>query len=131
MGWNVDDLPAQHRNQVREKLLTRPGVQALEGTHKYRAQPTVVGDIRFDSKWEAEYYQRLCLRVSSGEVIYFLRQVPIHLPGRVTMRIDFLEFHADGTHHYVDAKGYVTPNWRDKKKIAESLYPITIEVVTR
>ena len=97
--------------------------------HKYNAKPTVVDGIRFDSKKEAKYYSELKHRVTYGEVDFFLRQVPIHLTGNVRFVIDFQEFHSDGTVHFVDVKGTQTEVFKIKKKQAEALYPITIEVV--
>lgn len=97
--------------------------------HKFGAKATVSDGIRFDSKREARYYDALKLRVAAGEVVFFLRQVPIHLPGGGCMRVDFLEFHADGTAHFVDAKGYATEAWKARRAVAEGVYPITIETV--
>lgn len=96
---------------------------------KYNAQPTVVDGIRFDSKAEARYYEQLKLRVAAGEVLYFHRQVRIELPGGVRYVVDFQEFHADGTTHYVDVKGVETPMFKTKKRQVEALYPIQIECV--
>lgn len=87
------------------------------------------GAIVFDSIKEARYYDTLCLRVSAGEVVFFLRQVPFHLPGNVTYRIDFQEFLADGTIQFTDVKGMKTPMYIVKKKQVEDLYPITITEV--
>lgn len=107
----------------------RPQATAAEPKRsKYGAEPTVVDGIRFDSKAEARYYQKLKLRVESGAVRYFLRQVPFHLPGGVRYVVDFMEVHADGSVHYVDVKGIETAMFRTKKRLVESLYPITIEV---
>jgi hypothetical protein len=96
--------------------------------HKYNATPTVVDGIRFDSKKEAQYYSTLKLRVKAGEVVTFLRQVPIHLPGKTKLVVDFLEFHADGTTHLVDVKGKETETFRLKRRQVEDLYPFTIEL---
>lgn len=98
--------------------------------HKYKAKPTVSDGIRFASKKEAKYYDDLKLRVKSGEVLLFLRQVPFHLPGSIRYVVDFQEFHSDGTVHFVDVKGYETSEFKSKKALVESLYsPIKIEVV--
>lgn len=97
--------------------------------HKYHAKPTELDGIRFDSKKEAKYYQELKLRQKAGEIIFFLRQVPFHLPGGVTYRVDFQEFHADGTVHFLDIKGMQTDEFKMKKKMVESLYPVEIEIV--
>lgn len=96
--------------------------------NKYGAKKTVVDGIKFDSQKEARYYQQLKIRQRAGEVVGFLRQVPIHLPCRegdtpVIMRIDFQEFHADGTVHFVDVKGQATQSWENKRKIAHAVYP--------
>lgn len=95
---------------------------------KYSAQPTEVDGIRFDSKAEARYYQGLKARVAAGELAYFLRQVPLHLPGRTRYVVDFVEFWTDGRVRYVDVKGVETAMFRMKKRQVEALYPITIEV---
>jgi hypothetical protein len=96
--------------------------------HKFRAVATELDGYRFDSKKEARYYRDLKLRARSGEVVFFLRQVPFHLPGGVTYRVDFQEFHADGTVHFVDVKGMVTKDFTMKKKMVEALYPVEIEL---
>ena len=96
--------------------------------HKYNAKRTVCDGIKFDSKKEAAYYGRLKMLVSAGEVIFFLRQVPFHLPGGVTYRVDFQEFLADGSIRFVDVKGMQTPEFKAKKKMVEALYPVEIEL---
>lgn len=96
---------------------------------KYRAIKTEVDGINFDSKKEARYYGELKLRIRAGEVKYFHMQVPIMLPGNVKYRVDFQEFHSDGSIHYVDVKGVETAVFKMKKKQVEALYPITIETV--
>ena len=97
--------------------------------HKYKAKPTVRDGIRFDSKKEAKYYDELKIRVAAGEVLFFLRQVPFHLPDGVKMVIDFLEFRTDGTVHVVDVKGYKTDVYKIKKRMVEALYPEDVEEV--
>lgn len=97
--------------------------------HKYNAKPTVVDGIRFDSKREAQYYCDLKLRVKAGEVLFFLRQVPIHLPGGTKLVIDFQEFHSDGTVHFVDSKGKETEGFKIKRREVEHHYPFEVELV--
>lgn len=97
--------------------------------HKFNAVKTELDGINFDSKKEAKYYVELKLRMKAGEVIFFLRQVPFDLPGKVKYRIDFQEFHSDGTIHFVDVKGKKTEMYIAKKKMVEALYPIEIEEV--
>lgn len=95
---------------------------------KYNAKPTEVDGIRFDSRKEARYYNNLVLRQKANEVLFFLRQVPFHLPGKATYRVDFMEFHSDGSVHFVDVKGVKTKDFILKKKLVESLYPVEIEI---
>lgn len=87
--------------------------------------------MRFDSKMEARYYDQLKLRQRAGEVVMFLRQAPFHLPGNVTYRVDFVEFLADGTVHFVDVKGQTLKEFVKIKKLVEAHYPVEIEVVTK
>lgn len=96
---------------------------------KYAAQPTEVDGIRFDSKAEARFYLQLKAQVEAGTVAYFLRQVPIHLPGRTRYVVDFLVFETSGRARYIDVKGMETQTFRLKKRQVEDLYPIQIEVV--
>lgn len=102
--------------------------------HKYRAQRTEVDGIRFDSKAEARYYRQLLARRDAGEVLFFLRQVPFHLPGGVRYVVDFVEFLAPvseqaGLVRWVDVKGMETESFKAKKRMVEALYPIEITVV--
>ena len=99
--------------------------------HKFYAKPAkrAWGDgseIRFQSKKEARYFDKLILAQRSGELVFFLRQVPFHLPGGVTYRVDFQEFWSDGAVRFVDVKGVRTSQYIDKKKQVEALYPVEI-----
>lgn len=97
--------------------------------HKFQAKPCELDGFKFPSKLEARYYQRLKHRQQAGEVVFFLRQVPLHMPGGGKLVIDFVEFHADGSVHFVDAKGVETSEFKTKRRVVESVYPITIELV--
>lgn len=87
--------------------------------------------IRFPSKLEANYYKQLMLRQHAGEVVFFLRQVPFHLPGNVRYVVDFVVFTAEGDVIFVDVKGMKTPEFIMKKKLVEALYPVEITVLTK
>ncbi len=98
--------------------------------NKYNAQPTVVDGIRFDSKREARLYESLKARRAAGEVAYFLRQVPVHLPGGTKLIVDFLVFYRDGREpEYLDAKGRETPVFKVKRREVEAAFPIRIVTV--
>ena len=96
--------------------------------HKFRAVPSESDGIWFGSKKERAYYQQLKLRVQSGEVLFFTRQTGFDLPGKVRHFLDFVEYWADGTVHFVEVKGRDLPMGRLKRKQVETIYPITIEV---
>ncbi len=127
---SMEALPPALRARIEgQKGSTKPDpAQPLEPPRKYRNQPTVVDSIRFDSKKEARYYEQLKLRQAAGEVWYFLRQVPIYLPGGTRYVIDFLVFFKDPgrLEEYVDVKGRETQVFRLKKREVEHHYPIRI-----
>ena len=82
--------------------------------------------ITFASKKEAKRYDDLKTLQKYGEVVFFLRQVPFHLPGNIKYLIDFQVFWKDGTITFEDVKGMKTPMYIVKKKLVEDTYPITI-----
>lgn len=99
--------------------------------HKFHATPTNRewpdgSAIKFPSKKEAREYDRCLVEQNTGHLLFFLRQVPFHLPGGITYRLDFLKFWADGTVTMVDAKGVRTPAYIKVKKQVEALYPVEI-----
>ena len=74
--------------------------------------------------------------VKAGELLFFLRQVPIHLPGNVRYVIDFLEFHSpkngdQGEVVFTEVKGIMTPMAQLKIKQAEELLGIEINIVKK
>lgn len=105
-------------------------------THKFNAKPAVrewpdSSTVKFPSKLQARYFDKLLLAMKSGELLFFLMEAPIRLPGGITYRVDFIEWWADGTTRFVDVKGRKTKQYIDKKKQVESLYPIDIIEITR
>lgn len=96
---------------------------------KYGNKKTVIDDISFDSRKEADYYSELKLLKKAGRVVTFLMQVPFHLPGGVIYKLDFMVFYADGQIDCVDTKGVRTQVYIMKKKQVEALYPVTIREI--
>lgn len=126
-----DEAEMRAALQYRGALPAAPAPQDPPKRSKYGAVPTVVDGIRFDSKLEARYYEQLKLRRAAGEVLFWLRQVPFHLPGRVTYRVDFQVHLADNSVEWVDCKGVETKEFRIKIKQVHALYPIRVQLVTR
>ncbi len=94
--------------------------------HKFSNIPTQSNGISFQSKKEARYYEDLLLAQRSGDLLFFLRQVPFHLPGNIRYVVDFAEFWKTGEVRFVDVKGFKTRTYLTKKKLVENLYPIKI-----
>lgn len=94
--------------------------------HKFRAIQTELDGIKFASKKEARRYRELRLLEKSGELLFFLRQVPFHLPANVKYVCDFLCFWKDETVTVEDVKGIKMPMYVLKKKQVEAIYPIKI-----
>lgn len=101
----------------------------MSGRHKFRAIPTEVDGIKFASKKESRDYLNLKLQQSAGVVLFFLRQVPFHLPGGVKYVCDFLVFYADGSTRVLDSKGMLTQTFKAKRRMVEALYPVKIELI--
>ena len=99
--------------------------------HKFGAVRTENDGIKFDSKAESRYYSKLKRARDHGDLLFFLRQVPFHLPGGIRYVVDFVEFWKDGEVKFTDVKGMETKDFIMKKKIVESLYPIEINVVKK
>jgi hypothetical protein len=100
--------------------------------HKFRAKPTVRNGRRYDSKLEAAYADKLLVLQRAGTVLGWLEQVPLHLPGGVVYRCDFLVFYADGRAEFVEVKGMETESWRAKHRMVAELYPwADVRVVRR
>lgn len=126
-------MPAGMRERAEhqlQRLQTTPSsVERGDARRKYGNSPTRVDGIRFDSKREARYYERLKLEQSAGVVNYFLRQVPLHMPGGTKLVVDFVVVMATGEIRYIDAKGRETQTFRLKRREIEHHYPIRLELV--
>ena len=159
--WTEDDLanfkqnsgrpiaPASIAEMAKNKRLAKlqavanaqeaSGKVTVKRAHKYGAEPVTVDGIRFDSKLEARRYCELVLLQKAGEIAFFLRQVPIHLPGGVTYRIDFMILRPMlgakvlGCYliSFEDCKGHDTQAGKNKIKQAEALYGIKVELVRK
>lgn len=98
--------------------------------HKFNAKACQADGEKFPSKLERSYYNQLKMRQLNGEVLFFLRQTPFHLPGMKYVA-DFTVFLASGDVEFIDVKGRDTPMSKAKRKAVEELYPVTIKIVTR
>lgn len=137
--WTEADLQAYSGRAVgasRSRLPTQhvvPGAPTQNActARKYRNVPTVVDGMRFDSKIEARRYEKLKLLRGMGEVQWFTRQVPFHLPGGVRYVADFLVVWRDGSVGVEDCKGMDTPMSKLKRKQVLELYGVEVRILTR
>lgn len=102
--------------------------------HKYGAVRCESNDgVKFPSKLEKMYYERLVKTRENGEISYFLQQVPFKLPGNTKYVVDFMVIYPidNGAFfiEYVDVKGKMLPMAILKIKQVEALYPVKIKIV--
>lgn len=110
------------------KMLCNP----QEAKHKNKI--TIIDGIRFHSKKEAEYYQKLKDQQSKGEIARFHRQILFDLPGGIKHYCDFMVIYHDPHYHidyieYHEVKGRDLPLGRLKRKQCEQLYEIEIKLI--
>jgi hypothetical protein len=97
--------------------------------HKFKNKSVLDNGERFASKLEFKYKTYLDILKNTGEVVFYLTQVPIRLPGGTKYVVDFMVFYKDETIKFIDTKGVETDTFKIKKREVEAIYPFRIEVV--
>lgn len=77
----------------------------------------------YASKRESEYAAVLQLQKQAGEVLDWLEQVPVRLPGGSKYVADFMVIARDGSVKFVEVKGMETQVWRLKMRQLAELRP--------
>ena len=111
---------------------------------RYRKRAECDG-IEFDSQLEMRRYKELKILKAAGEIKYFLRQIPFHLPGGIVSRVDFGVVYPSGQaqlgHELViieyedcKAKPHKRSNDHDrvsvnKRKQVKALYGVTVKLI--
>jgi hypothetical protein len=113
--------------RMTEKQLAKLTGQTIR--HKFNAQPVEVDGHHFPSTVEAQYKDHLDWLIKCGEVLFYLRQVPFHLPHREKYIVDYVVFYTSGTVSVLDIKGAITREFLRKKKLVETYYPVQIKIV--
>lgn len=102
---------------------------------KYRNTPTIVDDIKFDSRAEARHYVQLKLRQRAGEISDLKLQVPfelvhaVRLYGRKRPAIKYVAdftYTEDGKLVVCDVKGMKTPVYILKRHLLMATHGIEI-----
>lgn len=100
--------------------------------HKFNAVRVTVDGRKYGSKAEAAYAQHLEREKAAGRLVFFLWQVPFHIPGNPTairLVLDFVEFWADQAITFTDVKGMKLDTFKIKQRGAQAHYPIKIRTV--
>ena len=99
--------------------------------NKYGAKKTIVGDIKFDSKKEANRWMELQLLERGGEISDLRRQVKVELMGqyrplltrtgrKMKMTFDYA-YIDDGVQVYEDCKGMPTRDYEVRVAVARAM----------
>lgn len=94
--------------------------------NKFKARSQIYDDKYFASKKELSRYLELQRLKEVGEILFFIQQTPLHLPGKIKYVCDFVVFWANGEITFEDVKGFKTDTYKLKKKLVEYHYPIEI-----
>lgn len=96
---------------------------------KFNAKVVWIDGIRFDSTWEGKRYSQLKLLERTGEISDLQMQVPypMEINNVVICKYlaDFVYVKEDIT-IIEDAKGFITPEYRIKKKLMKAIHNIEI-----
>ena len=106
---------------------------------KYGSKKTIVDNIKFDSKWEAERYGQLKAMERGGVVTDLELQVPYDIvvnDVKICRYVADFRYKKESNHtitndeYYVeiveDAKGFETPEFKLKKKLMKAVFNIDI-----
>jgi len=94
-------------------------VRGFKPVNKYRAKRTK----GYASKRESAYADHLGLLKLAGQVVDWLEQVPVRLPGGSKYVVDFMVIHADGSVRFVEVKGCETAAFKLKLGLLEVSRP--------
>lgn len=97
--------------------------------HKYKAKTCERDGFKFSSQKEARYYDQLKMLQDKGDVLFFLRQIPIYLSPSTKYVMDFLVFYENGKCEFIDVKGYDTTTSKTKRNLVEDFLPVKIKIV--
>lgn len=100
--------------------------------NKYGAKKTVAKDgLKRDSKFEASVADELYLRKRAGDIKDYDSQYRLEMWAydkdgnraiKKTHKVDFRIHHNDGSFELLEAKGFETQDWRNRKKWLEKLW---------
>ncbi len=98
--------------------------------HKFNATRCEDDGIKFPSLLERDCYRILKSLAKADKILFFLRQVPFHLPANKKHIVDYQVF----TLHevfFIESKGRDLAMGRLKREQAEEIYNVTIHLATK
>lgn len=112
----------------------------MRNRSKYHSKKVIIDGIKFDSKREGEYYQKLKILLKQGLIKdlelqkEYLLQDKFVINGKtrrkITYRADFSYVSTEDERlHVIDVKGFRTDLYKLKKKLFEYKYGVEIEEV--
>ena len=133
MHWPGKGKRQRPKKPPRNKKPPHPPGDVTDGKavySKYRVKKTEVDGITFDSVREAKRYGTLKLMRLAGEVVDLRLQVafPLAINGVLicTYVCDFTYRNQAGDYIVEDAKGFLTREYKMKRKLMKAIYGITI-----
>lgn len=94
--------------------------------NKYGNKTAIYNDYRYDSQKEANYAAQLDWRIKAKEIVSYQRQFKLSLDmeGKhiCNYYVDFKVELPDGRIEYHEVKGWPTPEWQLKWKMAQAIY---------
>lgn len=101
--------------------------------HKYKAKPTKVDNIFFDSTREAERYGELKLLARAGDIadleVHPVFPIVINNRSICKVELDFRYTTETGEIFIEDVKGAATALSSLKRKLVEAVHGITVEII--
>lgn len=131
-------ISIQEYNELIKKSKTKKNDK-----HKYGAKQTEVDNIRFDSKWEAKRYCELKILEKNKQIVDLKLQLPFSLDinnikicnyiadfvykiNSKELKNELKDFLFQDNLIIEDAKGFITPEYKLKKKLMKAVHGINI-----
>ena len=122
----MTDIPLTVSDDV---IRLNPGLADLKpvSASKYHNAKAEAAGLSFQSGHEASVVSGLILLEKQREIFALRLQVRFPLPGGIIYIADAVYLDMELKSHIIDAKGFRTREYRNKKKLFESAYPAKVE----
>ncbi len=117
-GWTAEAVAKINGDKIEKRKQPK--------SNKYHAIKTEYSGKKYDSKFEAEFAQKLDIMKTFGKIKDWKRQIAFDLKvdGKKICRyvVDFVVFHLDGKEEYIEIKGVETAAWKIKRNLFLQLH---------